>query len=105
MQIHACTLLLHVCNNYFIFNIISVLEKLNVDVGLVRHGVEGLMYLLVESAKLKVNEIDFLDSIMILGYDEELNKELLAVRITLIKEKFYLLTSYIKSIVLRYVQY
>lgn len=37
------------------------------------------MYLLVESAKLMVTEIDFLDSIMILGYEEELNKELLAV--------------------------
>lgn len=54
-------------------------EKLNVETSTVRQSVQGLMYLLVESAKLMVNEIDFLDSIMILGYEEELNKELLAV--------------------------
>lgn len=54
-------------------------QKLGVDIAVVRHGVEGLMYLLVESAKLMVNEIDFLDSIVTLGFDEELNKELLSL--------------------------
>lgn len=47
----------------------------------VRHGVEGLMYLLIECSKLMVNEIDFQDSIMTLGFSEELNQELLAVSV------------------------
>ena len=55
------------------------IEKLGVDTATVRQSVQGLMFLLVESSKLSVNEIDFLDSIMILGFDEELNKELYAV--------------------------
>ena len=55
------------------------IEKLGVDTATVRQSVQGLMFLLVESSKLSVNEIDFLDSIMILGFEEELNKELYAV--------------------------
>ena len=37
------------------------------------------MYLLTECSKLMVNEIDFQDSIMVLGFPEELNKELLSL--------------------------
>ncbi len=80
-------------------------EKLEVDARTVQHGVEGLMYLLTECSKLmvclecppplqacpyymymhvlycstQVNELDFQDSIIVLGFSEELNKELLAV--------------------------
>lgn len=49
------------------------------DTATVRQSVQGLMFLLVESSKLSVSEIDFLDSIMILGFEEELNKELYSV--------------------------
>ncbi|XP_074657851.1 COMM domain-containing protein 2-like [Tubulanus polymorphus] len=51
-------------------------QKLNVDVETVQHGIEGLMYLLSESSKLMVNEIDFHDSILTLGFDDELKKVL-----------------------------
>ena len=34
----------------------NLLEKLNVDVDRVQHGVEGLMYLLTESSKLMVSD-------------------------------------------------
>ncbi|CAI8019464.1 COMM domain-containing protein 2 [Geodia barretti] len=52
-------------------------QKLEVDPQTVQHGVEGLMYLITECSKLMVSEIDFLDSIMVLGFSEELNQHLL----------------------------
>ncbi|KAL5004456.1 hypothetical protein ScPMuIL_017912 [Solemya velum] len=52
-------------------------QKLGVSVETVQNGVEGLMYLLTESSKLMVNEIDFQDSIMTLGFSEGLRQELL----------------------------
>ncbi|KAL4630781.1 COMM domain-containing protein 2 [Arapaima gigas] len=52
-------------------------RKLNVAVETVQHGVEGLMYLLAESSKLMISEVDFQDSVLVLGFSEELNKVLL----------------------------
>ncbi|XP_032049397.1 COMM domain-containing protein 2 isoform X2 [Anas acuta] len=52
-------------------------RKLNTGVDTIQHGVEGLMYLLTESSKLMISEIDFQDSIRVLGFSEELNKLLL----------------------------
>ncbi|XP_056095986.1 COMM domain-containing protein 2 [Rhinichthys klamathensis goyatoka] len=52
-------------------------RKLNVPAQSVQHGVEGLMYLLTESAKLMVSEGDFQDSVLVLGFSEELNQLLL----------------------------
>ncbi|KAK1168516.1 COMM domain-containing protein 2 isoform X2 [Acipenser oxyrinchus oxyrinchus] len=52
-------------------------RKLNVAVDTVQHGVEGLMYLLTESSKLMISEVDFQDSVVVLGFPEELNKLLL----------------------------
>nr|XP_009664219.1 PREDICTED: COMM domain-containing protein 2 [Struthio camelus australis] len=40
-------------------------------------GVEGLTYLLTESAKLMISETDFQDSVHVLGFSDELNKLLL----------------------------
>lgn len=47
-------------------------QKLGVSAETVQHGVEGMMYLLSESSKLMLNEIDFQDSIITLGFSEEL---------------------------------
>nr|XP_060623719.1 COMM domain-containing protein 2 [Anolis sagrei ordinatus] len=52
-------------------------RKLNVSSETIQHGVEGLTYLLTESAKLMISEIDFQDSILVLGFPEELNALLL----------------------------
>ncbi|XP_060075814.1 COMM domain-containing protein 2-like [Ylistrum balloti] len=52
-------------------------QKLKVDVETVQHGVEGLMYLLTESSKLMLNEIDFQDSILTLGFSEDMRQTLL----------------------------
>ncbi|KAK7499287.1 hypothetical protein BaRGS_00009547 [Batillaria attramentaria] len=52
-------------------------QKLGVGAETVQHGVEGLMYLLSESSKLMLNEIDFQDSIITLGFSEELMSVLL----------------------------
>ncbi|XP_062306271.1 COMM domain-containing protein 2 isoform X2 [Osmerus eperlanus] len=52
-------------------------RKLNVAVETVEHGVEGLMYLLTESCKLLISEVDFQDSVLVLGFSEELNQLLL----------------------------
>ncbi|NXH35172.1 COMD2 protein, partial [Myiagra hebetior] len=58
--------------------------KLNIGVDTIQHGVEGLVYLLTESSKLmasipfrKISEVDFQDSIHVLGFSDELNKSLL----------------------------
>lgn len=57
----------------------SAAQKLDVDVATIQHGVEGLMYLITECAKLMLSELDFHDSIMTLGFSEEINKELLQI--------------------------
>ncbi|KAF5914587.1 hypothetical protein HPG69_007973 [Diceros bicornis minor] len=51
--------------------------KLSVSSDTVQHGVEGLTYLLTESSKLMISELDFQDSVFVLGFSEELNKLLL----------------------------
>lgn len=55
----------------------SAALKLGVSAETVQHGVEGLMYLLTESSKLMISEIDFQDSIMTLGFSEEIRQALL----------------------------
>ncbi|XP_048398721.1 COMM domain-containing protein 2 isoform X2 [Stegostoma tigrinum] len=52
-------------------------RKLNVSTETVQHGVEGLMYLLTESSKMMISEVDFQDSVLVLGFPEDLNKLLL----------------------------
>ncbi|XP_050822131.1 COMM domain-containing protein 2 isoform X1 [Gopherus flavomarginatus] len=52
-------------------------RKLNVSSDVIQHGVEGLTYLLTEGSKLMISEIDFQDSVLVLGFSEELNKLLL----------------------------
>ncbi|MBN3308554.1 COMD2 protein, partial [Amia calva] len=52
-------------------------RKLNVPVESVQHGVLGLMYLLTESSRLMISEVDFQDSVLVLGFPEELNALLL----------------------------
>ncbi|XP_075997744.1 COMM domain-containing protein 2 [Genypterus blacodes] len=52
-------------------------RKLCVPVQSVQHGVEGLMFLMTESSKHMISEVDFLDSVLVLGFGEELNQALL----------------------------
>ncbi|XP_068449372.1 COMM domain-containing protein 2 [Clinocottus analis] len=52
-------------------------RKLCVPVEMVQHGVEGLMYLMTESSKHMISEVDFLDSVLVLGFGEDLNQTLL----------------------------
>ncbi|XP_030290267.1 COMM domain-containing protein 2 isoform X2 [Sparus aurata] len=52
-------------------------RKLCVPVEMVHHGVEGLMFLMTESSKHMMSEVDFLDSVLVLGFSEELNQILL----------------------------
>ncbi|KAM4574346.1 COMM domain-containing protein 2 isoform 1-T1 [Fundulus diaphanus] len=52
-------------------------RKLCVPVGMVQHGVEGLMFLMTESSKHMISEVDFMDSVLTLGFGEELNQSLL----------------------------
>ncbi|CAJ1064675.1 COMM domain-containing protein 2 [Xyrichtys novacula] len=52
-------------------------RKLCVPVEMVQHGVEGLMFLMTESSKHMICEVDFLDSVLVLGFGEELNQLLL----------------------------
>nr|XP_044988066.1 COMM domain-containing protein 2-like [Jaculus jaculus] len=55
----------------------SAARKLNVSSDTIQHGVEGLTYLLAESSKLMISELDFQESISALGFSEELNNLLL----------------------------
>ncbi|KAM9357761.1 COMM domain-containing protein 2 [Symphorus nematophorus] len=52
-------------------------RKLCVPVEMVQHGVEGLMFLMTESSKHMISEVDFLDSVLVLGFGDELNQILL----------------------------
>lgn len=52
-------------------------RKLNVSSAIIQHVVEGLTYLLTESSKLMISELDFQDSVFVLGFSEELNRLLL----------------------------
>ncbi|XP_030584188.1 COMM domain-containing protein 2 isoform X1 [Archocentrus centrarchus] len=52
-------------------------RKLCVPVEMVQHGVEGLMFLMTESSKHMISEVDFLDSVLVLDFREELNQMLL----------------------------
>lgn len=52
-------------------------RKLNFPIETVQHGVEGLMFLLTESSKLMISEVDFEDSVLVLGFSKELNQILL----------------------------
>eukprot|EP00037_Helgoeca_nana_P008087 m.72270 g.72270 ORF g.72270 m.72270 type:complete len:250 (-) comp18714_c0_seq3:445-1194(-) len=52
-------------------------KKLGVNPADVQNGVHGLMFLFSESAKLKMTEMDFNDSVMILGFPEGLHTLLL----------------------------
>ncbi|XP_040041147.2 COMM domain-containing protein 2 isoform X1 [Gasterosteus aculeatus] len=52
-------------------------RKLCVPVETVQRGVEGLMYLMTESSKHMISKVDFLDSVLVLGFGEELNQILL----------------------------
>ncbi|XP_071342864.1 COMM domain-containing protein 2 [Trachinotus anak] len=52
-------------------------RKLSVPVDMVQHGVEGLMFLMTESSKHMISEVDFLDSVLALGFGDELNQILL----------------------------
>ncbi|KAJ3599835.1 hypothetical protein NHX12_033789 [Muraenolepis orangiensis] len=52
-------------------------RKLGFPITTVQHGVEGLMFLLTESCKLMISDIDFKDSVMVLGFSPELNEILL----------------------------
>ncbi|KAM6224723.1 COMM domain-containing protein 2 [Rhynchocyon petersi] len=52
-------------------------RKLGMSSDSVQHGVEGLTYLLTESSKFMISELDFQDSVFVLGFSEELNRLLL----------------------------
>ncbi|XP_062250995.1 COMM domain-containing protein 2 [Platichthys flesus] len=49
-------------------------RKLCVPVDMVQHGVEGLMFLMTESSKHMITEVDFLDSVLDLGFGDELHQ-------------------------------
>ncbi|XP_041912210.1 COMM domain-containing protein 2 [Alosa sapidissima] len=67
-------------------------RKLNVSAETVQHGVEGLVYLLTESSKLMISELDFQDSVLVLGFSEELNKLLLQLYLDNRKEIRHILS-------------
>ncbi|XP_046852713.1 COMM domain-containing protein 2-like [Xenia sp. Carnegie-2017] len=52
-------------------------QKLGVATNQVKQAIEGLVFLFNESSRLLIGEIDFQDSVMTLGFSEELNKLLL----------------------------
>ncbi|XP_061895390.1 COMM domain-containing protein 2 [Entelurus aequoreus] len=52
-------------------------RKLSVPVEMVQHGVEGLMFLMTESSKHMLSEVDFLDSVLALDFGDDLSQTLL----------------------------
>ena len=54
-------------------------QKLDVEVGTVKNGISGLMHLFTESSRLMIGEIDFQDSVMTLGFAEDVISALLGM--------------------------
>ncbi|XP_037105469.1 COMM domain-containing protein 2 [Syngnathus acus] len=52
-------------------------RKLSVPPEVVRRGVEGLLYLMTQSSKHMLSEVDFVDSLLSLEFGDELNCSLL----------------------------
>lgn len=46
-------------------------QKLGVEVNTVKNGISGLQHVFTESSRLMIGEIDFQDSVMTLGFSEE----------------------------------
>lgn len=61
-------------------------QKLGVEVKSVRNGIHSLMHLFTESSRLMIGEIDFQDSVMTLGFPEEVIQELLQMYLRTRKE-------------------
>jgi len=51
-------------------------EKLEVDVDVVSHAVQGIAYFMTEASKRLLSEIDFIDSLLLLQFDKELAEKL-----------------------------
>ncbi|GAA6110880.1 COMM domain-containing protein 2 [Tachysurus ichikawai] len=73
-------------------------RKLNVPAETVQHVVEGLMFILTESSKLMISEVDFQDSVLVLGFSEELNKLLLQLYLENRKEIRHILSELAPSL-------
>ncbi len=54
-------------------------SKLDIEAATIRKCVEGLMYLMAETSKSMINEIDFQDSLMMSGFSEGLISTLLTL--------------------------
>ncbi|KAG8445336.1 hypothetical protein GDO86_010210 [Hymenochirus boettgeri] len=67
-------------------------RKLDVSSSTIQQAVDGLSYLLTESSKLMISEIDFQDSVLVLGFPEEINKILLQLYLDNRKEIRQILT-------------
>ena len=61
-------------------------QKLGVEVNMVKNGITGLQHVLTESSRLMIGEIDFQDSVMTLGFSEEVIRALLQMYLTNRKE-------------------
>ncbi|NP_001085231.1 COMM domain containing 2 L homeolog [Xenopus laevis] len=67
-------------------------RKLEVSSTTIQQAVEGLTYLLCESSKLMISEVDFQHSVLVLGFPEEINKVLLQLYLDNRKEICQILT-------------
>ncbi|XP_015921069.2 COMM domain-containing protein 2 [Parasteatoda tepidariorum] len=54
----------------------SAAQRLNIDVDLVQNAIIGVVQLLIEASKNMVDEIEFRDSILVLGFSSEIQEEL-----------------------------
>lgn len=52
-------------------------QKLEVAVQTIKNGINGLRHIFAESSRLMIGEIDFQDSVITLGFTEDVTKELL----------------------------
>ncbi|TRY54515.1 hypothetical protein DNTS_009220 [Danionella cerebrum] len=73
-------------------------RKLNAPPESIQHAVEGLMFLLTESSKLMISEVDFQDSVLVLGFSEELNALLLQLYLENRKEIRMVLCSLVPAL-------
>ncbi|XP_054710904.1 COMM domain-containing protein 2-like [Uloborus diversus] len=54
----------------------SAAQRLNVETDVVQNAVIGIMHLLTEASKMMISELEFRDSIIVLGFNEQSQEEL-----------------------------
>jgi hypothetical protein len=63
-------------SNVFFFMYVTNLGALNTDVKIIEAGVEGVSHLFAEASRMMISEADFLATIILIGFSNEISESL-----------------------------